>query len=53
MSITTACHVQHPDRHDSYYEILALDGFRLPPAPGSAQRIVDACLELLHRASQA
>jgi hypothetical protein len=37
---------------DSYFEILALDGFRLPPAPGSEQLLIQSCLELLHQALQ-
>ena len=32
---------------DSYYEILDLDGFRLPPEKGSAGRIISAAVELL------
>ena len=34
---------------DSYYEILNLDGFRLPPEKGSADRIISAALELLRQ----
>ena len=34
---------------DSYYEILDLDGFRLPPAKGSAGRIISAAVELLRQ----
>jgi len=32
---------------DSYFEILSFDGFRLPPGPGSAQQVIETCVELL------
>ena len=32
---------------DSYYEILELDGFRLPPAPGTADQYLHETLDLL------
>ena len=32
---------------DSYFEVLAMDGFRLPPAKGSSQKIIETSIKLL------
>ena len=34
---------------DSYFEMLEVDGFRLPPAKGSVQKIIETSLKLLNQ----